>query len=190
FGLLLAKQLLLIARLYDVDHHQHPDHEVERGLGHGRDLVAEQVQVGQVASLREQHDPDDEQDEQTQHLEHPVLLKEVGHLVGHEHHQKPTNDDGGGHDPEHTGERHRAQDRVEREHEGHDHDHRDDRPDRLGFLLSLGVGTVFFDAHHVPDFFDRSVEDEHSTYQHNDRVQVELPRNPAGVDPEEHVLHG
>ena len=60
--LTLAHQRLAVARLHDVHDDEHQDHEVERARGHRLDGVAEQLQVGQVPALRDQHDAHDEQD--------------------------------------------------------------------------------------------------------------------------------
>jgi len=47
----IGQKLLLIAALNDVDENQHDDDKIECTFGHRLDLVAEQLQLGQVRAL-------------------------------------------------------------------------------------------------------------------------------------------
>ena len=71
---LLCEQFLLVSALRDVNDDQHGQDEVKRTLGHRGHVMAEELQLGQVSALADQHDTDDEQDEQAEHFIHPVLL--------------------------------------------------------------------------------------------------------------------
>lgn len=125
FDFLLRQEFFLVSALDNIGQDHHGEDKIECRFGHGRDRTTEQIEVSMVAAFAHEHDTDDEQHEQSEHLVHPILGKEIRNPITQPDHRDTADHNCRRHDPEHIGQRHRAEDGVEREDQVHHNDPED-----------------------------------------------------------------
>ena len=172
---LLGEELFLVAALHDVGEDEDGDHEVEGGLGHGHNLIAADVKVGEVAAFGDEHDAHDEENEEAEDFIHAIFLQEVGDFISEPNHENTTEDDGDDDELDAAvvavfGQGHGGEDRIEGENDVHGDDEGDGLAYGSRFLIAVAevVGSQ-----HVKNLFDRSVENEGSAKEDDDGVEGE-----------------
>lgn len=177
-------EVFLVLGLDDIDDDKGEEHEVEGGLAHGFDLVAEDLEVG--AAFGDEHDADEEEDEEAEDLVDTVFLQEIGDAGGEDNHEDAADDDGSSHEDDVEGFDDAAvggdldggEDGVEGEDEVDEDDHGDDLLGRDGGAVLVAEVDV---GDHVEDLFHGSVEDEATADEFDDAGEFEVASDSGVV---------